>query len=262
MGYPLQVEWLGTVRYADALAVQLAAVEQRRLGRGPDRLLLLEHPPVVTLGRSAKREHVKTPLAQLEARGVDVHEVARGGDVTYHGRGQLVGYLVADLAARGEPDVTAWLRRIEAALIDALAELGVPARRMAGRTGVFVDDEASGSLPASSASPAQPGAQRGAAERSQRGSAAERSQRGSAAERSQRARKIASIGVGLRGWVTYHGFALNATLDLAEFDDIVPCGLHDVAMTSVAEEKRVPPTQALFDEVREVVAEGFARCFA
>jgi lipoyl(octanoyl) transferase len=221
VGHALQIEWLGEVRYADALALQHAAVEERRTGRAPDRLLLLEHPPVVTLGRSTKPENVKTPLAELLARGIDVHEVARGGDVTYHGRGQLVGYLIADLAARGEPDVTAWLRRIEAGLIDALGELSVPSRRIAGMTGVFV---------------ATPDA--------------------------EEKRKIASIGVGLRGWIAYHGFALNATLDLAEFGDIVPCGLHGVAMTSVAKERAAAPSAALFEEVRECVAEAFGRRFA
>ena len=212
-----EIEWLGRVPYGEALDRQKALVEARRAGLGPDRMLLLEHPPVVTLGRSARPENVKTPIPELQARGVEVHEVARGGDVTYHGPGQLVGYLIADLETRGAADVTRWLRTIEATLIGVLAESGVPAKRIDGMTGVYVDD---------------PG--------------------------DARPRKIASIGVGLRGWVTYHGFALNVTMDLGEFEDIVPCGLHGVTMTSVARELGEPGTPALFERCRELAARHFA----
>jgi len=214
----LQIEWLGALRYGDALERQLAALAERRRG-GPDRLLLLEHPSVITLGRSARPEHLRSAPAVLAARGVELFEVARGGDVTWHGPGQLVGYLIVDLAARGTPDVSAWLRRIEAALIEALGALDVAARRIPGLTGVFL---AGGGRP----------------------------------------RKIASIGVGLRGWISWHGFALNATPDLAGFDDIVPCGLSDVAMTSVAEALGVAPTQALFERTRGAVAAAFERSLA
>jgi lipoyl(octanoyl) transferase len=214
----LQIDWLGTVRYGEALERQKALVEERKAGRTGDRMLLLEHPPVVTLGRSAKPENIRTPMHELQARGVEVHEVARGGDVTYHGPGQLVGYLVADLEARGAADVTAWLRGIEAGLIEALATVGIAGRRIEGMTGVYVDDPSS-DVP----------------------------------------RKIASIGVGLRGWITYHGFALNATMDLGEFDDIVPCGLHGVEMTTVANELATPRDAALFARCRGAVAAAFLR---
>lgn len=213
------MEWLGRLPYAEALALQERAIEARRRGDSPDRLFLLEHPPVVTLGRSAREEHLRTSEPALRARGIEVHRVARGGDVTWHGPGQLVGYLVADLAARGEPDVHALLRRLERALIDALAPLDVKGAALAGMTGVFV---------AASCPP----------------------------------RKIASIGVGLRGWITWHGFALNATPDLAGFDDIVPCGLRGVEMTSVARERGEPPSKALFARVRGAAGEAFAREFA
>jgi lipoate-protein ligase B len=212
------------VAYGEALELQLAAVEACRAG-GADRLLLLEHPPVVTLGRSAKAENLLASRAQLAARGVEVHEIARGGDVTYHAPGQLVGYLIADLAARGARDVSRWLRDLEACLLEALAELGVPSRRIAGMTGVFVD------------APGTP-------------------------------RKIASIGVGLKGWVTYHGFALNVSLDLAGFDDIVPCGLAGVAMTSVARELGCEHAlgsaeeRAFFAHARARVAAAFERALA
>jgi lipoyl(octanoyl) transferase len=235
MALALDTSWLGSVPYGAALERQLAAVEARRAG-GPDRLLLLEHPPVVTLGRSAKLENLLTPRAALAARGVEVHEIARGGDVTWHGPGQLVGYVVADLAARGAQDVSLWLRGIEASLMEALSELGVPSRRVEGMTGVFV---------------AEPhGAQR------------------SVGERRPPARKIASIGVGLKGWITYHGFALNVTPDLAGFGDIVPCGLSGVAMTSVARELGrdlalgSAEERAFFDHARERVAAAFERALA
>jgi len=134
----LVVERLGRVRYAEALARQRRARDERLRGRGEDRLMLLEHPPVVTLGRSFRGEHLRTSRAELLARGVEVHEVARGGDVTWHGPGQLIGYLIVDLAARGTPDIDRFLRTIESALSDALGELGVKGGTLPGMTGVFV----------------------------------------------------------------------------------------------------------------------------
>jgi lipoate-protein ligase B len=241
--HALETSWLGTLPYAAALERQLAAVEARRAG-GPDQLLLLEHPAVVTLGRSAKPENLLTPRAQLAARGVEVHEIARGGDVTLHAPGQLVGYLIADLAARGARDVALWLRGIEASLIEALAELGVAAQRVDGMTGVFVADDR-GTRP-------EAAAQRAAGERSQSG----------------KPRKIASIGVGMKRWITYHGFALNVSVDLAGFADIVPCGLSGVTMTSLAREQRralalgSAEERAYFAHARERVAAAFERALA
>jgi lipoate-protein ligase B len=182
-------------------------------------VLLLEHPPVVTLGRSTRPENLRVSPAELEARGVAVHEVARGGDVTYHGPGQLVGYPIVDLLARGECDVHRHLRRLESVLIEALAALGLAAGRVEGWTGVFVPQ-------------ADP------------------------------PRKLASIGVGLRGWVTYHGFALDVTMDLAGFDAIVPCGLEGVEMTSVARELGRAPDAELFDRARVAVARALDAEFA
>ncbi|MBJ19999.1 MAG: lipoyl(octanoyl) transferase LipB [bacterium] len=195
----LLVEWLGEVPYGSALDLQASAVAHRLAGQAGDRLLLLEHPEVVTLGRSTDPGNLRKSPKRLRALGIDVFEVGRGGDITYHAPGQLVGYPILDLAACGRRDVHDHLRRLEAGLIDALEEFGIPAGRVEGWTGVFIDR-------ARSAMPE--GAER----------------------------KIASIGVGLRRWVTFHGFALNVTLDLAGFDSIVPCGLHGVEMTSVARE--------------------------
>jgi lipoyl(octanoyl) transferase len=199
MASELAIEWLGTVPYREALELQEKSLEARRAGAATDKLLLLEHPPVITLGRGARSDTLLAGSEDLAARGIEVHRVSRGGDVTYHAPGQLVGYLILDLAARGERDVHAFLRSIEAMLEDALSELGVPTRRLSGYTGLFV----------------QPGEDETAA---------------------ARPRKIASIGVGVRGWVTYHGFALNVDPDLRGFDAIIPCGLDFVEMTSIARE--------------------------
>jgi lipoyl(octanoyl) transferase len=226
----LAIEWLGRVGYAESLVLQERALEARRAGEAGDRLLLLEHPPVVTLGRSADRENLLLSAEILARQGIELHEVRRGGDVTYHAPGQLVGYLIADLKARGRPDVHAFLRDLEQALIDALAELGVKGRRSPGRTGVFVDDPEGGAV---------------------------------------RDRKIASIGIGVRRWITCHGFALNVTVDLAGFDAIVPCGLADVEMTSVARELGIArqdadriPADDLDEGARGCVARAVAARFA
>jgi len=173
----------------------------------------------VTLGRSFRPSSLLVGRDELARRGIALCEVARGGDATYHAPGQLVGYPILDLAARGEPDVHRYLRRLEAALGRALAALGVPSRTLAGRTGVFVDD------------PARP----------------------------EPARKIASIGVALRGWVTLHGFALNVSLDPAAFAVIVPCGLADVEMTSVARELGDRAGDALAERASEALAERALR---
>ncbi|PYO72204.1 MAG: lipoyl(octanoyl) transferase [Gemmatimonadetes bacterium] len=166
----LEVLAAGTVPYEEALAWQRQLAEDRIAGRlSHDVLLLLEHPPVVTLGRNSHAEHL------LQAEGIDVFEVERGGDVTFHGPGQLVGYPILDLGAYRK-DLHWYLRTLEQALIDALAILDIPAERRPGFTGVWT-----------------------------------------------RGRKIASIGVHVKQWVTWHGFALNVTTDLAHFDRIVPC---------------------------------------
>jgi lipoyl(octanoyl) transferase len=222
---PLSVEWLGKISYADSLALQHEAVADRLAGRTSDRLLLLEHPAVITLGRSTDRSNLRDGEARLREIGVELFEVGRGGDVTYHAPGQLVGYPIIDLDALGRRDVHGHLRRLEAALIAALDELGLAARRVPGWTGVFVD-------PTGQSEPVG------------------------------RERKLASIGVGVRRWVTFHGFALNVTIDLAGFESIVPCGLRDVEMTSIAVEmardegvSQLNPAwhSALDARVREVV---------
>jgi lipoyl(octanoyl) transferase len=175
--------------YAQSLALQRALARARISGAIPeDILLLLEHPPVVTLGRTAKAAHLTAPAELLAARGVERFEVERGGDITFHGPGQLVGYPIIDLK-RHKRDLHWYLRQVEETLIRILAAYDVPGERNTGYTGVWT-----------------------------------------------RGRKIASIGVHARDWVTWHGFALNVTTDLSYFDLIVPCGIQDVVMTSISRE--------------------------
>jgi lipoyl(octanoyl) transferase len=209
------VKELGCVPYAEGLARQREAHEARRRGAAPDTLFLLEHPPVVTLGRSADPRNLRLSREELAARGIEVHEVARGGDVTYHAPGQLVGYAIVDLAARGARDVHAFLRGMEAALGEAVRALGVAPRVVPGMTGLFA-----ASAPA---------------------------------------RKLASIGIGVRHWVTLHGFALNVDIDLGGFDAIVPCGLRGVEMTSLAVELGGAAPPDLARRARDEVAAAFTR---
>jgi lipoate-protein ligase B len=180
----LEVARAGVVEYERALAWQEALVEARRAG-GADVLLLLEHPPVYTLGRGGDVRHLGTAAVG----SIPVVRTGRGGQVTFHGPGQLVGYPILDLR-RHRQDVHWYVRELEQVLIDALGTLGVEARRMTGLTGVWIDGR----------------------------------------------RKIASIGVGIRRWVTWHGFALNVGGDLGGFDAITPCGIDGVRMTSVSRE--------------------------
>jgi lipoate-protein ligase B len=222
MASELKIERLGRLPYREALERQEKQVEAVRGGVAGDTLFLLEHPPVITLGRRANPAHVLLATSALRAQGIELHTVTRGGDVTYHGPGQLVGYLVCDLAARGARDVSGFLRAMERGLVDALVSLGLRVTTQPGYTGVFM---------------AEPGA--------------------------PRPRKIASIGVGLRGWVTYHGFALNVTTRLSDFAAIVPCGLSQVEMTSVARElgPASPPAPELDATAREAVAAAFSARF-
>ena len=202
---------LGTVPYGEGLELQRDLARRRITGEiDEDLLLLLEHPPVVTLGRTAKEAHIVSSPDRLRARGVEVFEVERGGDVTFHGPGQLVGYPILDLK-RHRQDLHWYLRQVEEALIVALGELGIDAERHSGYTGVWT-----------------------------------------------RGRKIASIGVHARDWVTWHGFALNVTTDLSYFELIVPCGIPQVQMTSVARELGCDMSMS---EMSELVSRAFGQVF-
>jgi len=195
--------YLGRVGYREAAGLQeisARALKQAQIGPGTapsgsaapaeapilERLLLLEHPPVITLGRNARADDILADRESLQALGVGVETTNRGGQVTYHGPGQLVGYPILDLNP-DRRDVGRYLRDLEEVLVRTLRRLGIDAGRRAGWTGVWVNE-----------------------------------------------RKIASIGVHLSRWVTTHGFALNVTTDLTHFDLIVPCGIRDRGVTSIA----------------------------
>jgi lipoyl(octanoyl) transferase len=184
-GSNLSVRYLGRVAFADALALQDKLVAEKRTDHSlGDELLLLEHEPVYTIGRTPDQSslrggtHLPHPLFPIN----------RGGQATYHGPGQLIGYPIIDLRKYGQ-DLHRYLRWLEALLIETLAEAGIAATTRPGLTGVWIED-----------------------------------------------RKIASIGVGVRHWITMHGFALNVCGDLAPFDQIVPCGISNVTMTSIERE--------------------------
>jgi lipoate-protein ligase B len=199
----LHCRWLGRIGFTAALALQESLVRTHH--RHGDLLLLLEHDPVYTTGRGGRVEH-QLGLAEGDLGSArEVVRIGRGGDVTYHGPGQLVGYALVDLRARGF-DLHRFLRDLEAGVIATLDALGVRAARWPGRTGVWVAD--GGDAAACDDADMQRG----------------------------RIRKIASIGIGVRRGITMHGFALNVDLDLEPFAAIVPCGLGGVQMTSVARE--------------------------
>jgi lipoyl(octanoyl) transferase len=189
---------LGRISYTEGLAIQKRVIEARKFGIIGDTLLLLEHPPVLTLGRNSHRENVIASDDLLASRGVELHEINRGGDVTYHGPGQLVGYPIFDL--RGDwpgkkgPHLgpVDFMRMLEEAIIRVCYDFGVPAQRIAGRTGVWT-----------------------------------------IAHGDVQEKKLCAMGIHVSQGVTSHGFALNVTTDLRDFDLIVPCGITDRAVTSL-----------------------------
>jgi lipoate-protein ligase B len=203
---------LGRVAYEEALELQRHIARDRISGALPqDVLLLVEHPPVVTLGRASKGKHLIASPEFLRSKGVELFEVERGGDVTFHGPGQLVGYPIVDLK-RHRLDLHWYLRKIEEALINTLADYDIVGERNPSFTGVWT-----------------------------------------------KGKKIASIGVHARDWVTWHGFALNVTTDLSYFDLMVPCGIDGVVMTSIARE--LGTDDLSMQDVIERVSAKFAAAF-
>ncbi len=199
---------LGATSYRDGLALQEGLVAARAAGAVPDWVLFPDHPPVLTVGRHPSEGNLVADRAELARRGIEVFEVARGGDITWHGPGQLVGYPIVGLDERGR-DLHRWLRDLEEALIRVLARWGLAGERVPGRTGVWVGGD-----------------------------------------------KIASIGVAVRRWVGYHGFALNVAPDLAGFGLIHPCGLRGIHMTSMVE--RLGAKAPTLAEVRLAAARALA----
>jgi len=185
----MKTRWLGRMPFADALALQEQLVAERRTNHSlGDELLLLEHDPVYTIGRTPNQ----TSLRGAAHLPHPLFPINRGGQATYHGPGQLIGYPIIDLRNCGQ-DLHRYLRWLEDLLVATLADVGISATTRAGLTGVWVEN-----------------------------------------------RKIASIGVGVRHWITMHGFALNVCGDLSPFDQIVPCGIANVMMTSIEKETGAP----------------------
>lgn len=206
----ITVHHLGLVEYADGLELQRRFQEARRAGTVGDSLMLLQHPPVLTMGRGAKQYNVLASPEKLRSLGVELHETDRGGDVTYHGPGQIVGYPLLYLPP-GQQDVRRYVRRIEEVMIRVCAHFGIEAHREEKWPGVWT-----------------------------------------------KGRKIAALGVHLSRWYTRHGFALNVQPNLGHFDLIVPCGIREAGVTSMAQELGRPISA---EEVQPLVAQKFAEVF-
>ena len=215
----------GRISFAEALILQDRLVAARKAGTIADTLVLLEHPPVLTLGRNARRENILASDEWLRARNIEVHDINRGGDVTYHGPGQLVGYPIVDL--RGDlpgkrgPHLgpVDFVRLLEDLLIRVCAEFRIPAQRIPKCTGVWTIPN--GTI---------------------------------------REKKLAAIGVHVSAGVTSHGFALNVTTDLRDFEWIVPCGISDRGVTSLELETPLEPAPTLEDAVN-ATSRAFSRTF-
>ena len=208
----IDVRRLGLVSYADGLELQRGLVDDRKAGRIADTLLLLQHPHVLTIGvKKDGRQHILAAPELLAARGVEVFETGRGGDVTYHGPGQLVGYPIIDLNP-DRRDVHRYVRDLEAVMIGVCGDYGLAAERVKGMSGAWVGDA-----------------------------------------------KIGAIGVRISRWVTSHGFAFNVTTDLDFFNLIVPCGIADRGVTSLAAQlgRAVP-----LPEVEDALIRHFSAVFA
>src|SRR5580700_4430216 len=222
---------LGLVEYGAAWELQRRVAAARKAGAIPDVLLLCEHPHVITLGRSGKISNLRAPSEMLRRMGVSFFETNRGGDITYHGPGQLVGYPILNLAEIRR-DVAWYVRSLEEAMIRAAAEFGIASKRVAGRTGVWVDV-------AGGPAGAEP---KGFKE----------------VEEATDEEKLAAIGVHLSRWVTSHGFAFNVSTDLRYFDLIVPCGIAGKRATSL---ERVLDRAVRAEEVRPELAAHFGELF-
>ena len=218
MSNPIESRWLGRIGYREAHALQKRLVEARVADQVPDQLLLLEHPPVLTLGRNSDPSHILASAEQLETHGIEVIRVERGGEVTYHGPGQLVAYPIVALTRRGML-IRPFVRALEATLVATCAAHGVAATRRDGHPGCWCAVD----------SPAP--------------------------------RKIGALGLRVERGVTYHGIALNVTVDLADFELIDPCGMPGVRSTSIAAERGDPhavPTTASVESAAGIFARAFA----
>lgn len=202
---------LDITEYNTALDIQLELVEQRKKDLIPDTLILLQHPPTLTVGRRGNQQNLLVSKEFLLEKGIHFQEISRGGDITFHGPGQLVGYPIMDLKYLNK-DVHLYLRLIEEFLILFLKGYGIRAKRYKGVTGVWTNG-----------------------------------------------RKIASIGIGVKRWITYHGFALNVNNDLSYFDIIIPCGLSNIQMTSMNRE--IDSDNVDINTIEEDILYNFGKTF-
>jgi lipoyl(octanoyl) transferase len=259
----ISVVQLGVVSYAEGLRLQRQLVELRKAGQIGDVLLLLEHSPVITLGRNAKAANVLASTETLAARGVEVFECDRGGDVTFHGPGQLVGYPIFDLRGYSSSQLSAvssplepsdsatdlsqtkrktlgvvdYVRRLEEVLIRTCGDFGIPTKRVAGLTGVWTDD-ASDEACVGAGALARPGESK---------------------TRPVAEAKIAALGVHISRSVTSHGFALNVNTDLSYFDLIVPCGITAKPVTSM---QKALGRELDLNDVAQAVLRNFGSVFS
>ena len=241
----ISVLQLGTIDYATGLRLQQRLVELRKEGRVGDVLLLLEHSPVITLGRNAKRANVIASSEEVAELGVEVFECDRGGDVTFHGPGQLVGYPIFDLRGIGSNDGTRktlgaveYVRRLEEVLIRACADFGIATKRMHGLTGVWTANTSPSQAEQCDSQANHPTKSRDLLLRQEA--------------------KIAAIGVHISRGVTSHGFALNVNTDLDYFDLIIPCGITSKPVTSMAKELG---RQISLQDVAHSVSRNFGAVF-
>ncbi len=201
----MRVAWMGRIKYSDAYSTQIRFLEARKAGTIPDTMLLLEHDPVYTIGRRGSKDDIYLDEAACSRFGIEVIETDRGGEVTYHGPGQLVAYPIIDIKEMGITPV-AYVRMLENAIIHTVSEYGVNAHRIAGKTGVWVGGTNENEPDHENHSPC--------------------------------ARKIAAIGVRISGGVTIHGMALNVSTDLGWYSGITPCGMPGLKVTSLERETK------------------------
>ena len=236
---------LGLLGYAEALALQKRLVAARKSQAIDDVLLFCEHPHTITLGRNGQREHLLASDRVLRQKGIEFHPTDRGGDITYHGPGQLVGYPILNLSAIRR-DVVWYVRMLEEVMIRASLEFGIVAGREPSKTGVWIAG-------AAEEKDLTPSARRSPCSQSE-----EEKSLAALTEKNEEAEKLGAIGVHLSRWVTSHGFAYNVSTDLRYFDLIVPCGLAGRQATSL--EKRLGRAVPL-DEVAPRLAKHFGEVF-
>jgi lipoate-protein ligase B len=206
--YELRILDLGLRDYKEVWSLQKELHSKRVINNIPDTLILVEHNPVITLGKSGRQENIKIPLKLLKEKGIEFYHIERGGDVTFHGPGQLVGYPIFNIKM-GLAGIKPFIEKIEEIIIATLNEFGITANKREKMIGVWVGDK-----------------------------------------------KICSIGIAVKQWVSFHGFALNVNNDLGYFDLINPCGFKDIKMTSMQEILKNPVDM---EGLKEVVINKFTR---